>query len=180
MPVRNQPPTRFSDEIRLISPVAYFIALVAFVGMQVLFATVVAHDQNAPPALARAAIGIAAGSVVAIYILLLGYVNRDAGRRGMSRTLWTLVAIFVPNALGIVLYFILRKPRLSVCPRCSTELDAGFSFCPKCRFCLQPICAHCQRSVAGGDVYCPFCGGAVGTTSSETAPPPPVQPANQG
>ena len=44
------------------------------------------------------------------YAVLIGYINQDAGRRGMSRLLWTLIAIFVPNGLGIVLYFVLRKP----------------------------------------------------------------------
>jgi RNA polymerase subunit RPABC4/transcription elongation factor Spt4 len=171
MPVRNQPPTRFSDEIRLISPVAYFIALLAFVGIQVLFATVMAHDHNAPPLLARAAMGIVAGSLSAVYVLLIGYVNRDAARRGMSRVLWTLVAIFVPNALGIVLYFILRKPRLAACPQCGTNVEPGFSFCPKCRFRLQPVCPHCQRGVEHGDSFCPYCGGALGVGTSETVPP---------
>ena len=36
MQVRNETQTRFADEIRIISPIAYFIAFLAFVGMQVL------------------------------------------------------------------------------------------------------------------------------------------------
>ena len=52
--------------------------------------------------------GLLVGAVVACYLLLIGYITRDARRRGMSPVLWTFVAILVPNALGIILYFILR------------------------------------------------------------------------
>ena len=44
------------------------------------------------------------------YIALIGYVNADSRRRGMRSLMWTLLAIFVPNALGIILYFVLRDP----------------------------------------------------------------------
>lgn len=170
MQVRNETRTRFSDEVRIISPIAYFIAFLAFAGMQILFSTVVASDPKAPPLWARVGLALLAGGLLAVYVLLIGYVNRDAGRRGMSRLLWTLVAIFVPNALGIVLYFILRKPRLGACPQCGTHVEAGFGFCPKCRYRLQPVCPQCQRGVQPGDVFCPYCGGALNTTVREAAP----------
>lgn len=170
MQVRNETRTRFSDEIRIISPVAYFIAFLAFAGMQILVATVVASDPKAPPFWARECLALFGGGLLAVWVLLIGYVNRDACLRGMSRLLWTLVAIFVPNALGIVLYFILRKPRLGSCPQCGTHVEAGFAFCPKCRYRLQPVCPQCQRGVQPGDVFCPYCGGALDATVREAAP----------
>ena len=56
------------------------------------------------------------------YVLLVGYVYGDARRRGMNHVLWTLLAIFIPNAIGIILYFILRDPVPVPCPTCG---DAG-------------------------------------------------------
>ena len=47
---------------------------------------------------------------IAIYVLLLGYVWGDARRRGMNHVMWTLLALFIPSAVGIILYFILRDP----------------------------------------------------------------------
>jgi len=159
MPVKNETSTRFRDEIRIISPWAFLFALLGFLSVVVIVVVATLSDKNPPPMAAMVPVGIFAGTALACYILLIGYVNRDAGRRGMSRMLWTLIAIFIPNALGIVLYFILRKPRASSCPQCSAAVEAGFGFCPRCRYRLTPVCQHCQRSVHEGDKFCPYCGG---------------------
>ncbi len=176
MATRNQPVTRFTDEIRIISPWAFFLAALALVSITVVLVVVVGQDNHAPSLAVRCLLGLAAGTVLGGYIVLIGYVNRDAGRRGMSRVLWTLLAVFVPNALGIVLYFILRKPRTSNCPQCHAEVEPGFSFCPRCRHRLQPVCPHCQRSVVLGDKFCPYCGGALDSASALPSAPPTVQP----
>lgn len=104
---------------------------------------------------------------MACYVLLIGYVSSDAGRRGMSRLGWTLLAIFIPNALGIVLYFVLRKPLIATCPQCGGPLEPGFGFCPQCRHHLNPTCPKCQRSVHAGDKFCPYCGSDLGAGASE-------------
>jgi RNA polymerase subunit RPABC4/transcription elongation factor Spt4 len=106
---------------------------------------------------------------------VIGYVNRDAGRRGMSRVFWTLLAIFIPNALGIVLYFILRKPRTSNCPQCGAVVEPRFGFCPRCRHRLSPVCPHCQRGVNASDKFCPYCGDDLGAGGSAVSAPPPSQ-----
>lgn len=158
---RNQTSTRFKDEIRSISPWVFFLATLVLLSMVVLLVVVVGRDHNAPPLALRFLLGVIAGTLLGCYVVLIGYVNRDAGRRKMSRLLWTLIAIFVPNGLGIVLYFILRKPRAVNCPQCNDEVEPGFSFCPRCRNRLQPVCPHCQRSVNLGDKFCPYCGEAL-------------------
>ncbi|MGA8100828.1 MAG: zinc ribbon domain-containing protein [Candidatus Acidiferrales bacterium] len=176
MTTRNQTSTRFKDEIRIISPWAFFIAALVLVSMVVLIVLVAVKDQNAPSAPVRYLLGVIAGTVLGCYILLIGYVNRDAGRRRMSRVLWTLIAIFVPNGLGIVLYFILRKPRAVNCSQCNAEVEPGFSFCPRCRNRLQPVCPHCQRSVVPGDKFCPYCGGALEPAPGVSSADATIQP----
>jgi RNA polymerase subunit RPABC4/transcription elongation factor Spt4 len=155
---KNQTSTRFKDEIRILSPWAYFIATLVFVAIPVLFVIFVGKDPKAPPFAVRCLLGAIAGTLLACYVVLIGYINRDAGRRGMSRLWWTLIAMFVPNGLGIVLYFILRKPRTAHCPQCAAEIEPGFSFCPRCSNKLSPSCPRCQRVVGANDVYCPYCG----------------------
>jgi len=94
-------------------------------------------------------------------VLLVGYINRDAKRRGMSPTLWTIVAVIIPNALGIILYFILRQPRSGACPQCACAVQTGFNFCPRCSYKLSPSCLQCQRVVGVNDVFCPYCGASL-------------------
>lgn len=171
MPVRNETSTRFMDEVRIISKWAFFFAALVFVGAIVGLAIVAHFDKTAPPVPVMALLGVIPGTFLACYILLIGYVNRDAGRRGMSRLLWTLIAIFIPNALGIVLYFILRKPRTTHCPQCGTDVEPGFGFCPRCQCRLKPVCPHCQRGVNLGDKFCPYCGGDLAAGANV----PPVQ-----
>src|SRR5579863_9304562 len=172
MATRNQPYTRSQDEIRVLAPWAYYLFAAVFVAGTILFTAIVGLDAKAPRPPFRLLIGLLCGSFLACYAVLIGYVNQDAGRRRMSRLLWTLVAIFVPNGLGIVLYFVLRKPRVAHCPQCEAEVEPGFSFCPRCRNRLQPACPHCQRSVNPGNKFCPYCGGDLesnAVVSSSTA-----------
>ena len=157
----NQPSTRSKDEIHIFAPWAYYLFTLVLLTVAVLFVTVVGRDHNAPRLVIRCLMGILAGTVLGCYAVLIGYINQDSGRRGMSRVLWTLMAIFVPNGLGIVLYFVLRKPRTAHCPKCDAEVEPGFSFCPRCQNRLQPTCPHCQRSVDPGNKFCPYCGGAL-------------------
>jgi hypothetical protein len=154
----NQTSTQSKDEIRIFAPWAYYLFTLVLLTVAVLFVTVVGRDHNAPRLIVRCLMGVLAGTVLGCYAVLIGYINQDAGRRGMSRVLWTLIAIFVPNGLGIVLYFVLRKPRTAHCPQCNAEVEPGFSFCPRCRNRLQPTCPHCQRSVDPGNKFCPYCG----------------------
>jgi double zinc ribbon protein len=178
MPVKNETSTRFMDEVRIISPWAFFSASLAYVAAlaAVIFAyfTDKSGDRffTLPVIVPLAILG---ASLIACYILLIGYVNRDSGRRGMSRLAWTLIAIFIPHGLGIVLYFVLRKPRILNCPQCGTTVEPNFGFCPRCRTRLNAICPHCQRGVNAADKFCPFCGGGLGDVSNPVSVPAPNQ-----
>ena len=84
---------------------------------------------------------------LAIYVLLIGYVNGDARRRGMRHVMWTLLAAFIPNAIGVILYFILRDPLLRGCPGCGTMVSQGFAFCSKCGSALVHACPECRSAL---------------------------------
>lgn len=167
----NQTSTRFKDEMRIVSPWGFFIAVMLGLALAVLFVVFVGMDPKAPTLPVRCLLAAVMATLVACYVVLIRYINADAGRRGMSRVWWTLLAIFVPNGLGIVLYFVLRKPRAAHCPQCSAQVEPGFSFCPRCSYRLQPACPTCHRSVDFADKFCPYCGGSLNQ--------PPAAPANQ-
>ncbi|HWE50942.1 MAG TPA: zinc ribbon domain-containing protein [Bryobacteraceae bacterium] len=93
-----------------------------------------------------------------IYALLVGYVNGDARRRGMRYVLWTLLAVFIPNAIGIILYFVMRDPLMRDCPRCSAAIGGAFAYCPKCGAPLGQTCPACHRRVEPEWSHCAGCG----------------------
>lgn len=161
MLTQEETPTRARTEIKIIPAWAWILAGISFVGGQLLFDIMIARQADAPPAWSRPLLGLLVGLVAGCWLLLIGYINRDAKRRGMSPTLWTIVSIIVPNALGIIVYFVLRQPLRSLCPQCGYAVQPGFSFCPHCSYKLNPSCPQCQRSVGPNDLYCPSCGASL-------------------
>jgi hypothetical protein len=56
-------------------------------------------------------------------VLLNGYVYADAKRRGMRYVMWTWPAILIPNAIGVILYFVLRDPLLVNCTQWGAQVQ---------------------------------------------------------
>ena len=169
MQIKNERETGFRGEIKIIPVWAWVLAGMVFVAAQIFFNLVVGRHSGSPPVWARPFLGLLAGIAGVCYLLLIGYINRDAKRRGMSPTLWTIVAIFIPNAFGIILYFILRQPLRIACPQCGHGVQVGFNFCPQCSCKLSPNCPQCRHLVGISDVYCPYCGA---TVNSPAVPAP--------
>ena len=76
--------------------------------------------------------GTAMGIFLAIWVMCLGYVYEDAGRRMMPPVLWILVAILVPNLLGFLIYFAVRRPIAQPCAKCGQPVRANARFCSWC------------------------------------------------
>jgi hypothetical protein len=117
-------------------------------------------DHPALASLALAGTVTAASLFFAAFIFLVGYVNRDARRRGMSPGLWTFLVIVLSPAyfaIGFIVYFLMREPLPYNCPQCGTTVGARYNFCPNCKCNLHPSCPQCQRAVVESDKYCPYC-----------------------
>jgi hypothetical protein len=102
-------------------------------------------------------------------VLLIGYVYGDARRRGMNHILWTLLAIFIPNAIGIILYFILREPVPVPCPACAAPARRGHAFCACCGTAVRPACPSCRQPVEPGAHNCTGCGALLAPTGASPA-----------
>jgi len=163
----NQAKSHFRSELAIIPPVARAIAVLAFALMQICLLGLLPHYvRDIPPMPALVLISICGGIVVAIIVLMVGYVYADSKRRGMNALLWTLLVIFVPKALGFIAYFLLRKPLLIPCPNCGTAVGSDFRYCPKCGYAVTPSCANCGRAISHEYVCCPYCGKPVRATAS--------------
>ncbi|MGH9574335.1 MAG: zinc-ribbon domain-containing protein [Candidatus Acidiferrales bacterium] len=110
---------------------------------------------------------------ISIILFLIGYVYRDAERRGMSPGAWTfLVIALMPAylALGFIVYFVMREPLPFDCPQCGTKVGARFNYCPNCKWNLHPSCPQCRREVLDTDKFCSFCGQNLASPVATVAP----------
>jgi len=153
--------SRFREELGVIPGIAWVIAALTFVCIEVLlWQFALPNDRNVGnwPFFAKFCLSTFASGVVGAYVLLVGYISRDAGRRGMRQALWTLIAIFVPNCIGIILYFVMREPLTARCPKCGTPSKPTFAFCNQCGTEISPACPQCRRPVGADWKACAYCG----------------------
>jgi hypothetical protein len=115
------------------------------------------HHHQAPIGL-RVYFNLSWGVLAALYFLMVGYISKDAPRRGMVTRFWMLVCFVMPGGIGAVLYFLLRQPEVSLCPSCGTHVQSEFHFCPQCNYQLTANCSNCFRTVRATDQFCTRCG----------------------
>jgi hypothetical protein len=172
---RKREKLRFWDEFKLVPRWLVAVVILLFILAQVIAYIVntkgLANNgelfppelKNDPALASLALAGIITGValVFAPFLFLFGYVNRDAKRRGMNSTLWTLLVILLFPAyfaLGFIIYFLMREPLPYPCPVCGSTVGARFNFCPNCKCNLYPSCPQCKREIAETDKFCPYCG----------------------
>jgi RNA polymerase subunit RPABC4/transcription elongation factor Spt4 len=157
--------SQFRREFAIIPTAARIVAVVVFGLVHVAMTVVAPHyDKGLPPQGWWMLIALVISSILAVIILMIGYVNADSKRRGMNSLLWTLLVIFVPKAAGFIAYFLLRKPLVIPCPKCGTPVGSDFRYCPKCGNAVTPMCSHCGRPIHYDSAFCPYCGKTVGAT----------------
>jgi hypothetical protein len=154
--------SRFSEEIETVPRGAWLLAGLSIPAVAAVFLVMVSSPGGIRPIGLLVMALIAA--VFASYVLIIGYIAADARRRGMPVLLWTLLAIFVPSAIGIILYFILRRPLLRACSQCGTPADAAYRFCSACGATLGNSCPACQSPVESFWAHCAKCGAALQNT----------------
>jgi double zinc ribbon protein len=154
--------SRFNDEMKVIPRPAWVIAMalaLVFVGGAFLYGIfAVENSSTFGWSIPLVLMGTFIFVMFFIYVLLVGYIYGDAKRRGMRPVLWALLAFFVPNAIGVLLYFILRDPMLVRCPKCGAGTKPAFPFCPSCGASLSSTCPACRSSVEPGWTHCARCG----------------------
>ena len=153
--------SRFMKELRVIPMAAWIVAWLAYACFTTpLFFIVAPTDPEVGkwPRWGQALFVYGIFLFVVALVALLGYVYGDAKRRKMRYVMWTLLAIFVPSAIGMILYFILRDPLPKPCPGCGNVEKAGYPFCPHCGTPLQATCPKCGKPVDPAWANCAQCG----------------------
>jgi len=165
--------SNFRERIAIIPPTAKVLAGLLGVGMLVLIAFVAqlppSHNEQPLPPAAKVLLPILCGVLIYAWVMLVGFVYGDAKQRGMRYVMWTWLAVLLPDAIGIILYFILRDALPVTCPTCSTRVNSKFPFCPNCGTALKPRCPQCGQSVELAWANCGQCGTKLPAPGARTA-----------
>ena len=109
-------------------------------------------------------LAIAAVVLVGLFALLVpitvgAYVYKDAKERDMNAALWTLICVFAPSFVGLIIYLIVRGQYSSKkCPQCGMAVRDTFAVCPGCGANLKEKCLNCNTPLEPGWAICPSCG----------------------
>jgi len=176
--------SKFTQELRVIPRWLVFTCLTLYIlalliGLSINGYNIAAGGPVFPddslrrePALSYLALfgAISAGAFAfSVFLFMLGYVYRDAKRRGMNPILWTLLVLILSPAymfIGLIIYLLIREPLPYACPQCTTAVTARFNFCPNCKYNLHPACPQCQREVSDSDKFCPYCATPLASVAS--------------
>ena len=163
----NEGSLGFWGSLKLIRPSAWTIAVILFLGMPPLFWFLVfpnsdPNEMARMPEVAKVLLPVLLSAFLMTYVLLIGFVYVDSRRRGMRYVMWTLLGVFIFNGIGIILYFLLRDPLPTPCPKCGFMARNAFAFCPRCGSELMRTCKACHRKLEPGWVNCAYCGTPTG------------------
>src|SRR5580658_10937989 len=116
-----------TEEFKLIPRWSIAAASLVFVFMQYLYWVILPAYRLAykvrpiaAPIGVRFYFALSWSALAALYVLMVGYVSRDAPRRSMSTRLWVVICLAMQGGIGLVLYFLLRQPVVARCPSCGT------------------------------------------------------------
>ena len=153
--------SQFPKELKVIPSAVWVIAATAGLGLGFsLFWLAIPQDRKLSlwPAPFQFCFAALMALILIVWILLIGYVNGDARRRGMRYVMWTLLSIFIPNGIGVILYFIMRDPLPQTCPQCAATVSSKGAFCPACGAALAKACPACHCAVENAWSHCAHCG----------------------
>lgn len=98
--------------------------------------------------------------IMLIIVILIGmFVNKDAKKLHLNQWMWTLIAVYVPNFMGVIIYVIVRsneKKKLR-CINCGVTVDRDFNICPHCGEPFGKTCSRCGKFIQEEWTVCPYC-----------------------
>lgn len=114
--------------------------------------------------------------IVALYLLSVIWVIRDARNRDTSAVAWGIIAL-IP-IIGLIAYCLMRPPLLTAdqdeqdlelalkrrqlmkfgeCSRCGYPVEDDYVLCPNCHSRLKNLCPTCHHALEPTWSICPFC-----------------------
>jgi len=117
---------------------------------------------------------VCVGVLLLIGLLIAIWVYKDAESRGMSGVLWLLIVWFVAFPIGLIIYLVVRKPKVMAPPPYPMAPPPAYATAPPPGYGAPPPgygapppppgaagmnCRYCGTPVPPGSMVCPRCGG---------------------
>lgn len=133
----------------------------------------------------RVTLFVLLGILVALYVLSIIWVARDAYLRDANWIVWTIVAI-IP-IVGLIAYCMLRPSlyqidkdeqeleiavkkrelqKYGTCSNCGYPVESDYVLCPNCLQRLKNLCPTCGRALDPSWRVCPYCGTTISASRS--------------
>lgn len=131
----------------------------------ILFYTMIKENMfEAPLAIVLITIIVA---IVLVFSSISYFVYKDAPNHGLEPWLWMTIATYVPNFIGLIVYFIMRNNKKKVCGKCSNAFSKELKTCPYCGHDHRLLCPQCKGEVEDDWRVCPHCKEHLPQTSKE-------------
>lgn len=102
--------------------------------------------------------------LVAFFFSVLGaIIYKDAQTYGLPPLKWALIAVFVPNLIGVVIYLVARSKieKALYCSNCMHPVEKDYNLCPNCATVFENICQVCKKALKSEHEICPYCGSTI-------------------
>lgn len=97
---------------------------------------------------------------ILILILIGVAVYKDAKKLQLDPWMWTLIVMYVPYLIGLIIYLVVRgnEKKRNRCVNCGSPIESDYNICPHCGHELSKVCGSCGKYVNKKFKICPYCG----------------------
>lgn len=92
-------------------------------------------------------------------VLLAVWTYKDAKERNMKAGLWTVLVLFIPLDIGLIVYLFERSNNpILICPMCGKSVSPNDAMCTQCGVRFKKYCPQCGNLCEDVWNVCPRCG----------------------
>lgn len=149
------------DNIKLFKVIFWVITsfVVLFIGTIGTLFALNAREFSQDDKVALIIITVIFSIILILVILMAVFVHKDAKKLHLNPWMWTLIVVYGPNGLGLIIYLIIRsneKKKLR-CIKCGVPVDRDFKICPHCGQQFGKTCSSCGKFIQEEWSVCPYC-----------------------
>lgn len=151
---------KYENVFKALFIAATIFFLVIFIGVFLAVGLTGAYEElSQDDKIAMIVVGFVVLFVIVLFAIIGVLIFKDAKKLGMNAWMWTLIAIYAPNGIGIIVYLIFRynEKKNKHCPSCNYVLKGDYDACPSCGQVIGSKCEECGKPIDSDWKVCPYC-----------------------